>query len=632
MSFVYPLGLLGLIGIPILIIIYIIKNKYTEQTIASVYIWKLSERFLKRKKPISKLQGLINLILQCLTVAAISLLIAQPSIVINGGAKDYCFILDGSASMESSYNDKQTRFDYAKTTITNSINKANDGSSYTLIYAGTSTNVIYSNITSKTKAISELENLNCSNVTQTLDKSIEEAQKIFDENSSTIVYLVTDKSYKVNNIELVNVGSDEINYAIISSSYKLVEATYNSDLTVNSPAKLIVSGKMRSYNGEGNAEAELIVDGVSVSKTTLALKEEECDYKFEAEDITSFSDYEVVITTKDSLSLDNNYKVYNLVLEHNYKALLVSNRPFYMEVLLESYGKIKDIDVITLDEYTEGDYKGYGLYIFDNESCPDTLPQDGTIWMFNPKKSVEKSGFSYLDTTNSTAGYFLEKETVYGQEKELISSYIEGDSYKMIVQNYNKYSINKNFKTLFSVDSNPVIFIGNTQNETSNREIVFGFELASSNLAMNANALLMFNKMLDYSFPSAIESNINVSGEEFTYNVTSGTKNIRLYSPSGAESYLSCSSSSGTVLLDEVGTYVFEITNTNNEVKRINVYNTFPLSENEKEEDLSVSLTGEKTDNYRNSYVSIVNVLFVILILIFIADWMVYCYEQHQLF
>ena len=64
MSFLYPLGLLGLIGIPILIIIYIIKNKYTEQTIASTYIWKLSERIFKRKKPISKLRGLISLILQ----------------------------------------------------------------------------------------------------------------------------------------------------------------------------------------------------------------------------------------------------------------------------------------------------------------------------------------------------------------------------------------------------------------------------------------------------------------------------------------------------------------------------------------------------------------------------------------
>ena len=44
MRFLYPLGLLGLIGIPILIIIYLIKNKYTEQTVASTYLWELSEK------------------------------------------------------------------------------------------------------------------------------------------------------------------------------------------------------------------------------------------------------------------------------------------------------------------------------------------------------------------------------------------------------------------------------------------------------------------------------------------------------------------------------------------------------------------------------------------------------------
>ena len=58
MRFLYPLGLLGLIGIPILIIIYIIKNKHTEQTISSTYLWRLSEKFLKRKNPISKIKGL----------------------------------------------------------------------------------------------------------------------------------------------------------------------------------------------------------------------------------------------------------------------------------------------------------------------------------------------------------------------------------------------------------------------------------------------------------------------------------------------------------------------------------------------------------------------------------------------
>ena len=100
MRFLYPLGLLGLIGIPVLIIIYIIKNKHTEQTISSTYLWRLSERFLKRKNPISKIKGLISLILQCLTVLLISLAIAHPVLVLKGQAYEYCFILDGSGSMQ----------------------------------------------------------------------------------------------------------------------------------------------------------------------------------------------------------------------------------------------------------------------------------------------------------------------------------------------------------------------------------------------------------------------------------------------------------------------------------------------------------------------------------------------------
>ena len=51
MTFLYPIGLLGLIGVPILIIVYLIKNRYTEQTVSSTYLWRLSERFIKRKNP-----------------------------------------------------------------------------------------------------------------------------------------------------------------------------------------------------------------------------------------------------------------------------------------------------------------------------------------------------------------------------------------------------------------------------------------------------------------------------------------------------------------------------------------------------------------------------------------------------
>ena len=98
MSFLYPLGLLGLIGIPILILVYIIKSKYTEQTVASTYLWTLSERFIKRKRRPSPLAGIISLILQILAVTIISLAIAHPIITVPNSANEYCFILDGSGS------------------------------------------------------------------------------------------------------------------------------------------------------------------------------------------------------------------------------------------------------------------------------------------------------------------------------------------------------------------------------------------------------------------------------------------------------------------------------------------------------------------------------------------------------
>ena len=53
MTFRYPFALLGLIAIPILIIIYIIRNKYKEVTAPTTYIWEVAAKMLKRKNPFS---------------------------------------------------------------------------------------------------------------------------------------------------------------------------------------------------------------------------------------------------------------------------------------------------------------------------------------------------------------------------------------------------------------------------------------------------------------------------------------------------------------------------------------------------------------------------------------------------
>ena len=87
--------------VPLLILIYILRSKYNEQTGPSTYLWHLSEKFLKRRNPLSGLTGLISLILQILLVALLSLALARPVITLPGAARDYHFLLDSSASMST---------------------------------------------------------------------------------------------------------------------------------------------------------------------------------------------------------------------------------------------------------------------------------------------------------------------------------------------------------------------------------------------------------------------------------------------------------------------------------------------------------------------------------------------------
>lgn len=63
MSFQYPWGLLLLLAIPVLIVIYILLNKYKEDTVSSSYVWELSKKFIKKKNPINTFSKLLALIL-----------------------------------------------------------------------------------------------------------------------------------------------------------------------------------------------------------------------------------------------------------------------------------------------------------------------------------------------------------------------------------------------------------------------------------------------------------------------------------------------------------------------------------------------------------------------------------------
>ena len=66
MKFLNPAGLWLLLGVPVLILIYLIKSRHTDLPVSSTYLWRLSERFRKKRLPVQRFRNILLFLLQLL--------------------------------------------------------------------------------------------------------------------------------------------------------------------------------------------------------------------------------------------------------------------------------------------------------------------------------------------------------------------------------------------------------------------------------------------------------------------------------------------------------------------------------------------------------------------------------------
>jgi len=614
MSFLYPLGLIGLIGVPILIIIYILKNKYTEQVIDSTYIWTLSEKFLKRRKPISKLAGIISLILQILTVITASLIIAHPIINLENAARDYCFILDGTGSMNMSYSEGNTMFDEGINRIEKMISSAKNGSTYTLIVASNDVSVIYESTEDKEVALKLMEGLSTSDTESLSSKTIKYAQAYFNSNNAIAMYLVTNKDYEVENLELINVANDIVNYTIDNTKY------------VKTATELKITGEVTTYPNDAVLTVGLFIDDNEIDETIVDAKSNQptlVEFKTTKLDFDKIS---LKIKNSDSLEKDNENAIYNIVKEHERSTLLVSDRPFYLTSALSTNGT-SEVKVVSTSEYSAS-MRGYGLYIFDSFS-PNEYPDDGSIWLFNISKNTTNLGFSYQDDVTLADDEYalLEYENAHSSSyKELTSGIL---SNKIYLNHYLKYSLYRNFTTLLSYEGYPMVFAGT--NSFNNREVVFAFDLHQSNLPLLLDYAILINNFVDYSFPTIMEEGSYYAGDVVKVNVVSNCKSIKVISPSGQVSYMSINTDISEYVTSESGTYKFIVTIGEDE-KEFKVYTKVPTSVSKNEDTMKkYKVSGTPSTDYRDGIYDNLVIVLVVLLIVLVADWGVYCYEQYQL-
>ena len=566
MSFNFPFGLLLLIAIPVLIIIYIIKNKYKEKVVSSSYIWDLSKKFLKKKNPFNTIANLLNLILQCLCIAFLSFSLADPVFNFKNSAENEVFILDASASMGTLNENGLTRFEEAKKQIKDVVDESVSGSTYTLLVSDSNSRTICKGIKDKEIFNSLLDRVQIDYDESELGNAISLAQSLSSLNEGSRFSLYTDKDVKtIDDFTSVNVSDTNKNYAI--NDLRI------NDVKVEEKKYALFEADVISYSEDTTLEVEFFLNEKSIGTVEQEVKQ-------------NYSSVKALIKNEDYLKEDSEFILYATNDTEATNVLIVSYSPFYFEsafnALNQNNLKISYTTVAPFVYDMTSGTVGYDVVIFDGYA-PSRLPVDSTVWLFNTGESIPNSGFYVqkeltVEDPGIKATYSNNNDDLLYQEltKNLVKR-------EITIKTYMRYTLTSRFTTILSYDNLPFIFAG--RNEFEQKQIVFNFDLHNSDFPLKADFIIL--NYLD-------------------------SHDIQTYT------------------LDEVGTYVVKVESATGKTIEINLFSAFPSNErNPQIEDLNSYTITLNADAPKADRIFEALLVVVIIALIFLlADWMVYSHEQ----
>src|SRR6187549_3133882 len=142
MPFATPLALLGLLFIPAVIAMYLLKLRRDEAVVPSTLLWRALVADVEANAPWQKLRRSLLLLLQLLLVAILAILAARPFVERPAGlAGDLVLVVDTSASMQAT-DVTPTRLDAAKAAAVDALKDLPAGGKVSVIAAGRTAKVI----------------------------------------------------------------------------------------------------------------------------------------------------------------------------------------------------------------------------------------------------------------------------------------------------------------------------------------------------------------------------------------------------------------------------------------------------------------------------------------------------------
>ncbi len=496
-----PLGLLGLIMVPILILIYLLKRRSKEKTVSSTFLWKLTLKKMKRKIPFN-LKGSLLLLLQILTVVIISFILSDPY-VMAWETGETVIIVDGSASMMTEV-DGTTRLDRVKAALKEISYKADQNHRVSVIFAGDTAETVIKRSDQQVDIAACLDDYACTWGDADLMGALKEAQSILQENAEAKIILYTDKTYqKQEGVEVRDVTQEEWNLSCVA-------------LNDVSPKQgvCIFQGTIVSYGRDADVAVALYVDGQFTEVCRVSCKAgENTTVNFKTSSITTYEVAEMRVDNSataetDHFTTDNSYYFYPQI-ERPIRVQLYQQTTVVDRFLGYALNSNNRVVVTTVTKESDVAYEGFDVYIFDGTS-PVQIPKDGAVWLFNATDLPLESPFLYGNEVMSQAGnpYPLTEGINSGTEsyKQLTAGIRIQD---LVVTKYTPIvPAVADYETIFTCNGDAVLV------STFHGKIPYVMcTISQSNLKPSINFPLLIQNLLSYSVPDLYGESSFLLGE-----------------------------------------------------------------------------------------------------------------------
>jgi len=171
-SFLNPSGLLWLLGVPVLILLYMLRSRRTETRVSSLVLWRMALRDHLVRTPVRRLERNLLLLVQILVMTAVAFALARPQIPFpNPGGDDVLLVVDLSASMQAT-DVAPSRFDAARAEAVRVAASVGRGQDIAVIGAGPKPRLLSALAPRKDQALQILRAMRASDGAADLDAAV----------------------------------------------------------------------------------------------------------------------------------------------------------------------------------------------------------------------------------------------------------------------------------------------------------------------------------------------------------------------------------------------------------------------------------------------------------------------------